>query len=428
MNKKSISVLLILTVLMAFVYAGITRYNAKNSDILYSPARGETIETIHLQNENGDLQFYKDDAAQWMVKETADYHVNPEKMNLLVSALENFAVLRKLPQDDAQYGLAKYSAKVSFTTSRGKQFDFIVGNPTMTQTDVYAKNTQTDAVFVTDAVSAAQLTGGISAYRRRDIFSVNLDKTAGFTFTDGKTEIVSVAVDQNGEWQMDYPFAAPARKIEISEFLDDIKDWNIYGYTDTKTYSEQSMGLDGTQKTLTIWDADGNKQTLAFGTVNNTLIPVRNGGKDDILLLYANEVNLDILSAEKLLLVAPFRKDIDTVDTIDVKIGDADVTLQIDHETGTVFCDGIAVDPRAFNSFYVSLMGLAAAGGEAQQVAQPPAAVTITAGMTDGSAVQVAYGERDDTTYYMTINGETRYYIGKDKLTALAEKLKACLL
>lgn len=424
MERRNILVLLSLAVAAFLLYMA-CRGRASPETVLYQLESGESIERIWLENEHARLEFYAGVDGQWNVKEKSTYLADSTRMDLLLDSLGSLKVLRVLPGDDIQYGFEDYQASVSFETDHGNRHRFLLGGQTMNRSDYYLKDVDTGRVLITDGASASQLTGGMNAFRRKEIFSVQLDQLTSLQYRKGDQEITSVELDDSGQWHMKYPFVSQAREIPITEFINGMKDWNLYGYVEDTDGKE--AGLDGDGEFLTLKDSLGNEQVLEFGVSDGTIMAVRNGGPSDVVLLYADEIHLDELEPEKLLLFAPFRNSIDLVDTIRIQIGGSEILMTIHHDTGMVSCNGRYLDMTAFNRFYVSFMGLSASGGEQSSVtAQGPVQAVIETGMADGSVIKTQFSYRDNMTYYMTLEGDTRYYMDRDRMERMLTRLEGC--
>lgn len=417
-------ILLGLTVCAALAY-GKSRAG-KQDEILYRFEEQETVETVSLENNNGKLQFYKGGDGSWMVKATKEYRAEEKKLNLLTSALEAFEVTRILDEEKAEYGFSDANASVSFTTNFGNEHSFLVGNLTMTKNHVYIKDLDTGQVLITGMGTVVQMDGGLASFRSREVFTVDVESIVGISLSRQGQEELSLQLTGT-EWELVSPYRAPARKIELSEFLAAMKDWNVYGFADSSVLTEEKMRLleDGT--VLTLVDADGRQQTLGIGASDGTVIPIRNGGEDDILLLYADEVDLDILDADKLLFFAPLKAGVDAVAEIEMEFGEASVVLQVDGEKNLFCCNGRPVAADAFYSFYLSYIGMTAAGKDLDTLsAKAETLATLRTVFRDGSVTEVKLIRRDDSTCHMMVNNTlSGFYLGNEKLVSLMSKLKS---
>lgn len=427
-RPKTLVILAALTAAAAVLYGGTAFFTEKEDTGFYKLAKEEEIETIALDNPYGSLKLWQNDGDTWMVREAdgeTEYTAGEEKMNLLLAALKDMRISRSLEEEKPEYGLESAGIRLAFSTSQGKRYSFAVGNETMTRSHVYLKDGSTGRIGITDLGSVAQLGGGLSAFRDREIFHVDMEHITGITSQKPGEAMLSLAL-ADGEWRMTSPYQAPAREIEIKEQLAAMKDWNLCAFADTTVYTEEQMGFNGKGEILTLTDHTGRSQTLEIGIPIQAMLPVRSGGKDDILLLYADEVDTSVLTADKLLFFAPLRASIDDVERIVLTVGDTSLDFDTDSANNLFKCNGHPVHSEAFYSFYISYMALTASGGGGS--APPENAGELASLQTffkDGTSIQLRLLERDTATCYMVVNNSfSGFYISNEKLITLISKLE----
>lgn len=427
-RPKTLFFLAALTAAAAVLYGAAAFCAGREDTGFYKLAEEEEIVTIDLDNTYGSLKLWRDGTDTWMVREGAGeavYTAGEEKMNLLLASLKDMEISRLLEEEKPEYGFYSAGARLAFSTSQGKQYSFMVGNETMTRSHVYLKDGSTGRIGITELGSVAQLGGGLSAFRNREIFHVDMEHITAITRQKPGEETLSLVLE-DGEWRMTAPYEAPAREIEIKEQLAAMKDWNLCAFGDRAVYTEEQMGFTGKGEILTLTDHTGKSQTLEIGTPVQAMLPVRSGGKDDILLLYADEVDTSILAGDKLLFFAPLRASIDDVERSVLTVGNTSLDFDTDSANNLFKCNGYPVDSEAFYSFYISYMALTASGGGGnapQKNAGELAALQTF--FKDGTSTQLRLLERDKATCHMVVNNSySGFYISNEKLITLISKLE----
>ena len=118
------------------------------------------------------------------------YRTHSNKMELMIGALKEIPVTRVLDEELPDYGLESPQAVVTCTTSKGNTHSFAIGNETVSHSEVYIRDQRNGKVMITTTGAVAQFTGSLSAYRDKEIFTID------------KQNIVTVEYYQNGQHQL----------------------------------------------------------------------------------------------------------------------------------------------------------------------------------------------------------------------------------
>lgn len=428
-QKKTIWILLGVLAVLSAVYAGLYLTRDPLADgIWFEFRRGETVEAIELENSYGQFRFYQEDGA-WLVDSEGVYRTNELKMELLCRSLKEFQVLRVLDGEEPGYGLSDSSVRVRFTTSAGREYALAVGGQTMSASDCYVKDLTDGRVFVTDGASVAQLTGSLTAYRNKEIFSIDKADIRSIRYSSGGALQVALELEEDGNWYITQPYdRAPARTIEMNELLTQLRGWTAAGYVDMSKTTPGQLGLNGNSPTLQVTDGRGNTQTLVFGASGETTTCVRIGGENEVVLLYNTDVDLSALGAEQLLFVAPLKTSIDQIKSIQVSVSTGDYIFTVEPETGLVSCNGRYVEQSAFSGIFFKYIGLIADGADPNHTIQPQEAVAyFKTTFLDGSVTEVTVYGRDQGTCYMQLGDELIYYLETSRITELVSRIQAAL-
>ena len=422
-GNKSIIILAVLTILMAAVYftaaastdPGFTGY-------LFGPLKdGEYVHHIELENEYGSFTFDLQSGGYWNVSDGGEsYRAHAPKMDLLVAALKDFKLSRVLDELDPQYGLNEPAAQLVFNTTAGGIHAFSVGNEAPSHADNYVSDGETTGV--TASANVAQLTGSLTAYRNKEVFTVDVNSLVQLGYYEGDDLALSVARAGDG-WLMEYPFEAQARSIEMGEFIEMLQSWTVAGFPDLSSVSREEMQLDG-GASLMLVDSTGASQVLTFGASSGTATFVRNGGEDDIVMLYTADIDLSYMDAERLMLVSPLRATVDSVESISIEYDGEAYLFEADSATETARLNGRLIAYEDYmRVFYRYIMVMAE--GRDQQGAPGKQAAVLTTVYGDGVRTQVKLLERDDATYFMEMGGEAVYYLPKTQIDDLMERVYA---
>ncbi|MBP0962672.1 MAG: DUF4340 domain-containing protein, partial [Oscillospiraceae bacterium] len=211
---RTLIILAAAAILLCGIYIWMeTTDDATISGSLYRMAEDETVTGIKISNIYGNYEFVLDDQQDWNVAaDGSTYRTHSNKMELMIGALKEIPVTRVLDEELPDYGLESPQAVVTCTTSKGNTHSFAIGNETVSHSEVYIRDQRNGKVMITTTGAVAQFTGSLSAYRDKEIFTID------------KQNIVTVEYYQNGQhqltvdrsggsWMLTYPFEAPARNV-----------------------------------------------------------------------------------------------------------------------------------------------------------------------------------------------------------------------
>lgn len=388
---------------------------------LFRPKRTEEISRIEIKNNYGDFRFCRD-GQTWLVSDgIGSYLTNAEKMKLLTESLLHFKVLRLLETEQPEYGTHQPRAAVQFETNHGRKFLILVGNPCPDRAESYAAAGSLAGTIITDAASVAQLTGSLSAYRTKDVFSIDFARLQSLEYSAGGEKRLAFHREEDGAWALDYPFSSGARKLEISEFLAGMSRWRIADYP-----GQFKPASAGRNESLRITDASGCSQTIELGAVEGVHRYARIGGREDVVALYASDVDLTVLSPEALVYETPLYESINNVSAIYMNIGGSTIKAEIDARAGVAKVNGRLVDYGAFTGAYHRYVLLLADGWDAEPEPGEPVAQFIST-LTDGSERMLTLYTRDEKTLYMEYGKGQGFYMELKRLQKLCDRLENLL-
>ncbi len=405
-----------------------TTENAGVSGTLYRMDEGETVTAIQIDNLYGSYEFLPDGEGGWTVSTGgATYRTHSSKMELITAALDGIAVTRVLEEALPEYGLESPQAVVTCTTSKGSSHSFAIGNETVSHSEVYLLDGKTGKVMVTTTGAVAQFTGSLSAYRDKEIFTIDKNNIVAVEYyADGEHRLT---LDRTGgSWQLTYPFAAPARQIVMNELLAEWGKWTAAGYPQEGSRDYAAMGLEESGTWLEFTDAGGECQRLTIGSAEGTGTYVRTGGRDEVAVMYSTDLELADLTPEGLMFVAPLKTSIDQLAGITVQTAagtDSFVIEQLEGGKQRITLDGQEMDLNDFASIFSKYIGMNADGYAPAESLPQTAAAVLTSTYVDGSVAQLALLPRDESSYYMLLDGRADYYMDAAELETLLYRIQS---
>ena len=425
---RTLIILAVAAILLCGIYIWMeTTDDATISGSLYRMADDETITSIKISNLYGNYDFALNDRQEWNV--TADgstYRTHSNKMELIVSALKNIAVTRVLEEEIPDYGLESPQAVVTCTTSKGSTHSFAVGNETVSHSEVYIRDQRNGKVMVTSTAAVAQFTGSLSAYRDKDIFTIDKENIVSVEYyRNGQHELTVDRTD--GSWKLTHPFEAPARNVVMTEFISEWGKWTAAGFPQEGDRNYAAMGLEDSTTWLEFTDANGETQRLQIGASQGTGTFVRTGGTDEVTVMYTTDLDFTDFTPDSLVFVSPLKTTADKIAGITVQTAagiDTFVVEQLENGKQKVTLNGAEIDPNTFASIFSKYIGMNADGYAPGQAGDSVVAV-LTTTYVDGSAAQLILQPRDDTTFYMYVDGSTDFYMNASELAELLYRIES---
>lgn len=429
--KKWIPYALSIVILAALATGYFTLHAAKSPERtgkLYLIDKGDIV-SFTVENSYGMFLFtHPEQSADafegWIIEhEGKHYRGNAEKLKLMLTGLSDFPVRRELPDEKEEYGFNPPAARVQYTLNSGKTGEVVFGRVGADAAETFAMDAGSGTIILTDTGTAEQWMGSLAAYRNREVFLVDPLKTKELSYWRNGSLCVKVYNNSTEEWFMEYPWKAPARHIELNELIAGMKSWTIAGFPGEELTLAQ-MGLEQPREELEIVDANGNTQRIAFGNVEGTGRYALIGGADDVVMLYTADVDLTGITPDKLLFVAPLRATMDETASFTIKADGKIYVYDRSAETGDVKLNGSDITEEEFTRVFYKVISLVASGkGE-----PPPVGVrvylSVELALRDGTMKQLEIMKRDEDTWYMRANGiDSGYYLGKDRVNGLLERI-----
>jgi hypothetical protein len=392
--------------------------------ILFSFSKNENLEIIELENQLGKYKFTKS-GDKWFMTEPGNFRLNQRKMAILEKFIFELPVNRILEMELEEYGFDTPTIKVKFETTNNRHFSFNVGNFTPSQSQIYLKDLSDETVYVCDSAVISQLNGSLDAYRDTNIFDVDIENLTTVSFFEEGQKSVSLEKAGPFSWRLTFPYEANARALEINEFLINLKKFSAVKFVDINDHDYSSMGLAPSHYSIELADTKGNFQRLEFGGEKEGLVFIRMGSEEDIARIFDIDIDFTILKDENLIFETPLRATIDQVAKIDVIREGKRISMEIDHSSDPpkFYFGASELLNDLFISFFVRYSGLSADGFHQQNSLINPQ-IVMTTTYVDGKIDEVKLFYRNSESYFIESNGQSNYFVKKEKVEELLKRLE----
>jgi len=425
---RGIIILAVIAVVLGGVYFWMENTeDAAISGSLYRMDEGETITGISIDNTYGLYEFALDEEGRWNVTTDGNtYRTHTNKMDLILSALNYIEITRVLEEEIPDYGLEQPQSVVTCTTSKGDRHSFAIGNETASKAEVYIRNQADGRVMVTSTGAVAQFTGSLSAYRDKEVFTIDKENIVSVVYCkDGEQQLAVNRFD--GSWKLTYPFEAPARQIVMNEFISACTKWTAAGFPQEGNEDYASMGLEDSTTWLEFADVNGETQRLQIGSAQGTGTYVRTGDEDEVAVMYTTDLDFSEFTPDALVFISPLKATADQLASITVQTAlgtDTFVVEQLEGGKQKVFLNGAEIHSNDFASIFSKYIGMNADGYAPGDGGNSVVAV-LTSTYVDGSAAQLILQPRDETTFYMLVDGRTDFYMNASELEELLYRINS---
>ena len=157
------------------------------------------------------------------------------------------------------------------------------------------------------------------------------------------------------------------------------------------------------------------------------------GGEDDIVQLYAADVDFSELTPQNVMYIAPLNIGIAQVKSLTIETESESDTITLEHNGDSVqaYMNGKELSQTDFVSLYYKYIALNADGYGMDHFAPGECAATCTTTLLNGESVKMSLYERDAETLYLYINGElltagqAEFFMPKSSLTELLYRLES---
>jgi hypothetical protein len=427
--RKYFPLLICAAVALIFAFSWFKLYNSDDpahTGKLFRFGEDEAIDLISIENTRGNFAFFRENS-RWVVEENGmRYRANETKMRLVTGALLSLDVKRTLKGERAEYGLSSPDATVAFTTNSGKRRAFVIGKTAPDFLSAYARETGSGRVALVETAVAGHMTGSLAAYRDREIFNVELTNLTGIARYAEGALVCEFGNARGKGWRVKYPFEAPARTIEMNEFIAGMRNWRIASFPDTNARGGD-FGLDSPNISggaIVLLDGAGGVQTIEIGNRDGIYAYVRYGQSGDIAALYAADVNIADLDPVRMMFVAPLRAALADVRSIKIAAAGGVYELIYDSAARSAEFMGSRISEADFINIFYRFTTMSASGFDDLSPNRGETSASLDIETADGGKRSLVLTARDNESYFMRINGDdTPFYMAERRLGDLMNRL-----
>ena len=288
----------------------------------------------------------------------------------------------------------------------------------------YAREANGGKIALISSAVADHLTGSLAAYRDREIFGVRLRRLTGIA-RYGKGELLcEFAKNSDGGWRVKFPFEAPARIVEMSEFIAGMNNWRIASFPDANAANAR-YGLESPDDVIVLSDDAGNAQTIEIGRREGIYRYVRFGEYGDIAALYAADVDLSQLDPAVMMFVAPLRARLADVRSIKIESRRGIYGLIYDKTSRSAEFLGAGIPEADFINIFYKFITMTASGFDGSSAPHGESVASLDMEMADGKKSNLVLNERGADSYFMRIDGrDTQFYLASQRLEELMGRIE----
>jgi hypothetical protein len=132
-----------------------------------------SVEEIDIVSEDNEVLFAKEQG-EWVMVKPKQYKVDPDAVYRLENRLKDFLASRILEEDtrDLQrYGLDKPQATISFKLDDGTQNTLLIGAPTASKVQYYAKDSAREQIYILGSYDVENFLAPVNEFRDRTILT-----------------------------------------------------------------------------------------------------------------------------------------------------------------------------------------------------------------------------------------------------------------
>lgn len=261
---------LIVLVLIAIPIGWLTYRESKRTDTDDAPKKetvftveSDKIEEITVKAESGERTvLQKSPDKGWQIVAPTAAAPDPAEVSGLTSNLSSLEIQRVVdekPPDLKEYGLAQPRIEVSFK-SGGQQHTLLLGQKTPPGTDVYAKRSSDQKVFLIASHLESTFNKGTFDLRDKSVLKVDRDKLDAVEITTADRTMRFAK--PSGEWQLAAPVQGRADYSAIESLVSRLTGLQMKSVAEG--VDEKKTGLD--KPAATVRMGTGSSQaTLAIG-------------------------------------------------------------------------------------------------------------------------------------------------------------------
>ena len=406
----------------------------------------EALDKVVYQNNDEQITFVPQieevtDTIQWQIQELEGSRVDEGVISSEIARITLIEASRQLEEVDLEaYGINETSATITYYFKEGESQKLQVGDLSTDGTSRYIvdENNPT-SVSIVPSYEVEGAKKPLSAYRitTLDVIDKNTLVHTKVTYQGETLELYPDEVQRlGGEYKLSVNGGESiACQIDpVQELLSAIPPFEIIQFVEDEVEDLKPYGLEEpkTSVTFTRQTTAGEKEvvTYHFGeVVNEKEIYFRQEGIQEVYTMdrYAVENWLQMLDAfklrEKMMMLVP----IDSVDTVEISVGDKKHTLSLKRESEEVvsyISDTKHVAEEAFKQAYAAIISIRLDTELQKEVAEEEVA-RITFQLSDGQQQTYSFYAYDTQFYAYQLEDGRYAGCNKGQFDYMLEQLKS---
>ncbi|MCK9478015.1 MAG: DUF4340 domain-containing protein [Firmicutes bacterium] len=444
--RKRIIITAVALVVLVGAYFGITNLNMPQDEIdrtlpdvisIFKTEK-ENIKLMNIATADFEYAFYAQED-KWAIRgkeEIKLYNVKVDNLAYDFSSINAETIIDNV-SDYSIFGFENPTGTPFVALSDGTEKHFIIGSKTPTGSSYYFKTADDDTIYTVYSSKIESFIAPEDTYRERSLAKINPEELIKIQILRSDADIVlQLKTEQESQqgtaslnpWKMVSPFQRDVSSDYFSmNVMEKITDINIETFVDDNPASYAKYGLDKPTYTISFTEQDKQPITLLLGEREDNGFYVKIKDEKAVYTVLESAFGYRDVNPTLLIDTLVYLQMIDTVDAITLSNEGAVYNFKIEHqdENSLYFINGNAADESAFKKIYQEIIGLTLRGIVAQAPQGQPIFTAVFAfndGREDDIVEGVAYQDR---YVAIKINGRAEYYVLKEQVLNMIEKIKA---
>jgi len=381
-----------------------------------------TVVEIRIAAADHEVSFIKTQGV-WEMVSPKRYSIDTTVVRRLDNRLRDFLAARILEEktaDLSQYGLDSPSALISFRLNDSTEHQLLVGEKTASKLQYYAKDSAKDTIYVLGSYDIDNFLLPISDFRNRTILMMDVESINTIAMTNGEVLDFKI-IGEDKAWKVSEPLQIDARSDAVYELLHDISQLVIQDFISEDGSGREAYGLAQPNFVLEIGDTSGRTQTFYFGKIDEEqkIAYLMIDDRGEIFSLSLEAFDPRRFSIGTLLDEAPLSISVQGIQKVTIAEGDKVVKFSRDPSAEDIIFlyAGQPVSEENFYALYVNIMALSAEGYDTGNAGGSPELTVILQDAGSAGTIAVDFYQRDELTYFFTVNGEAKpFYVSARKV------------
>lgn len=443
--RKRILIISIIIAALIGVYFGITKLNLQKEEEEALPKEIITIfktekENIALMNISTPEYKYSFCIQQdkWAVSGSEEiklYNVRVDNLAYDFASINAETIIEEAA-DYSAFGFENPVGTPSVTLKDGSEKKFIIGNKTPTGGSYYFKTTDGNEIYTVYSTKIESFIAPLDTYRDQTLAKINTEEISEIQIKRNDADIIlrlkSEQEMQQGSsglnpWKMISPYRRDVSGHYFEEnLIEKVADITISKFVDDKPVSYTEYGLDAPKYTISFTESDKPPVTILIGNETEDGFYVKTKNEPAVYIVSRSAFEYRDINPMLLIDTLLYIQMIDTVDAIALSVDNTFYDLKIERQSENTlyFINGKEANESAFKKAYQEIIGLTLRGvvTEAPQGESVFKAIyKFNDGRTDDVVEGVTYQDR---YVAIKINGKAEYYVLKDQVLKMTEKVR----